>query len=171
MILPYDGSVPKIAADVFVAEGAVVIGNVTIGSGSSIWFGTVVRGDVESITIGARTNIQDNSVCHCETGLWPLKIGDEVTIGHRAIIHGCTIENRALIGMGAIVMNGAVVGAESVVGAGAVVTEKMVVPPRHLVLGMPAKIARKLNPEEVGLLQFSAAHYYELAQSYLKEGR
>ena len=138
---------PKIHDSVFVADGARVIGDVTIKKGSSIWYNTVARADINKIIIGERSNVQDNSVIHLENDQGVI-IGNDVTIGHNAIIHGCTIEDGALIGMGSIIMNGAVVGKGAVIGAGAVVKENMIVEPYQLVVGVPAKAVKKL-PETI----------------------
>ena len=134
---------PQIHDSVFIADGARVIGNVTLKKSSSIWYNTVARADINKIIIGERSNVQDNSVIHLENDQGVI-IGDDVTIGHNAIIHGCTIENGALIGMGSIIMNGAVVGKGAVVGAGAVVKENMIVEPYELVVGIPGKVVKKL---------------------------
>ncbi len=160
------GHSPVCGEDVFIAPGAYVIGRVRVGACSSVWFNTVVRADVNTVDIGARVNVQDLSVIHVSAD-FPTKIGDEVTIGHRAIVHGCTIGDRALIGMGAVVMDGAVVGDEAIVGAGALVSPGMVVPPRTLVLGTPARVKRQLTDEEVASLAVSAAKYVKAAAAYM----
>jgi carbonic anhydrase/acetyltransferase-like protein (isoleucine patch superfamily) len=143
-----------------------VIGDCVIGSESVVLFGAVVRGDLLPIRIGCRTNIQDGAVIHTSTGLTPTVIGDGVTVGHRAVVHGCTVENDALIGMGAIVLDGAVVGAESIVGANALVTKGTKIPPRSLVLGSPARIIRVLTDAEVNENRISAAHYVQKGIEY-----
>src|SRR5512139_2804920 len=120
-VLPYDGKAPRVAASAFLAPGSVVVGDVEIGEGSSVWFGTVVRGDVNHVRIGARTNLQDLTVVHVTSGAHPTVIGDDVTVGHRAVLHGCTVRDRCLVGIGAIVLDGAVVESESMIGAGALV--------------------------------------------------
>jgi carbonic anhydrase/acetyltransferase-like protein (isoleucine patch superfamily) len=145
IVEPYKGKKPELAPDVFVAQGAVIIGDVTIGAGSSIWYNTVVRGDVGSVTIGKNTNIQDLCLLHMNTGMSDVIVGDGVTVGHRVVLHGCTIEDRCLIGMGSVILDNAVVGAGSVVASGAVVTERTVVPPNSLVAGMPAKVKKALG--------------------------
>ena len=134
LVEPFKGKKPQLAPDVFVAPGAVVIGDVTIGEGSSIWYNTVVRGDVGRVTIGKNTNIQDLCMLHMTTDVSDLIIGDEVTVGHRVILHGCTIEDRCLIGMGAVILDNAVIGRGSVVASGAVVTEEAVIPPNSLLI-------------------------------------
>ena len=163
MIVPFEGVTPTLAANVFVAPGAVIVGDVVIGDASSVWYTTVVRGDVMPIRIGARVNIQDGSVIHVTSRTSPTHIGDDVTIGHRAIIHGCTIERGALIGMGAIILDNAVIGEGSLVGAGAIVTSGTIVPPGSLVIGAPARVKRPLTDEERAGLLASAAGYVQNA--------
>lgn len=159
----------EIASNAFIAANATVLGDVHIGAEASVWFGTVIRGDTEEIRIGARSNIQDNSVLHADPG-FPCIIGENVTVGHRAIIHGAVVKDRVLIGMGAIVMNGAVIGEDSIIGAGALIREGFVVPPGSLVLGMPGKVARALEQHQKDMLLLSAAHYVESGQAYLSAG-
>lgn len=158
-IRPYKNILPKIDPTAFVDESAQVIGDVTIGAESSVWPLVVIRGDVNVITIGARTNIQDGSVLHVTRKTHPLVIGDDITIGHATIIHGCTLENFSFIGMGATVMDGAVVGEFAMVGAGALVTQNKVIPPRTLAVGAPAKPVRDLTDEEVERIKKSAVNY------------
>lgn len=158
MIVPFQGKTPRIAADVFVAPTAVIIGDVEIGEGSSVWFGVVIRGDVEAIRIGRRTNIQENVVIHADPGV-PTTVGDEVTVGHGAIVHGCRVASRAQIGMGAVVLNGASVGSGTLIGAGAVVPEGAEIPPGAVALGVPAKVRRESTQEERQGLLASAEHY------------
>ncbi len=158
-VAAYEGRQPRIAASAFLAEGSVVVGDVELGEASSLWFGTVVRGDVNRVRIGARTNVQDLSVVHVTSRTHPTVIGDDVTVGHRAVLHGCTIHDRCLVGIGAIVLDGAVVGPDAMVGAGALVPPGMVVPPGTLVLGAPAKVKRPLTPDEIAFLRTSAANY------------
>lgn len=162
----YQGHTPQIARDVFIAPGAQVIGQVEIAEGSSLWFNTVVRGDVNYIKIGARTNIQDLCMIHVDSGGWPCQLGDDVTVGHRVIIHGCEISHRVLVGMGSVVMNGAKIGEDSIVGAGSLVTENTIIPPRSLALGSPCKVKRDLTEQEIQRIKLSALHYAELARSY-----
>lgn len=157
--------VPVIADDAFVAPGATVIGDVQLGARSSVWFGAVLRGDVERLTIGRSTNIQDNCVLHSDPGA-PLVLGDDVTVGHMAVLHGCHVGDAALIGIGAIVMNRARIGARSIVGAGALVTEGKEFPEGVLIMGSPAKVARSLTEEELARLPESARRYAERAQLY-----
>jgi carbonic anhydrase/acetyltransferase-like protein (isoleucine patch superfamily) len=144
----------------FVAEDALVIGRVTLGEDSSTWFGAVLRGDNERIYIGAGTNIQEHSVLHTDPG-YPLIIADGCTIGHRAMLHGCTIGENSLIGIGAIVLNGAVIGKNSLVGAGALITEGKIFPDGSLIIGSPARVARSLDEQAIQALRLSAQHYVE----------
>jgi carbonic anhydrase/acetyltransferase-like protein (isoleucine patch superfamily) len=159
---------PQIDPKVFIAPGAFVIGNVVIGESSSVWFNSVIRGDVNWIKIGKRTNIQDLSVVHVDSGGWPTEIGDDVTIGHRVIIHGCTIADRALIGMGSVLMNGSKIGEDSIIGAGSLVTESTIIPPRTLAHGSPCRAKRALTDQEVDFIKLSALHYAEEAAIYIQ---
>jgi carbonic anhydrase/acetyltransferase-like protein (isoleucine patch superfamily) len=172
IIRKFGGISPKIDSSAFVAETAVVVGDVVIGRESSIWYGSVVRGDVNYIRIGDRTNIQDGAVIHVsKTGFdGPTVIGDEVTVGHAAVIHGCTIERGALIGMNATVLDGAVVGEFSLVAAGSLVTPGTVIPPRSMVMGAPARVKRPLTDAEVDDLEGFWKAYVELLPGYLNEG-
>jgi carbonic anhydrase/acetyltransferase-like protein (isoleucine patch superfamily) len=147
------------------APDAVVVGAVSLGSDVSIWYGTVLRADCDRITIGAGSNVQDNSVLHTDPGLH-LEIGAGCTIGHRALLHGCRIEDGVLVGMGAIVMNRAVVGAGSIIGAGALVPEGSVIPPRSLVLGAPGRVRRETTEDEVAFIGLNAEHYVRLAREH-----
>lgn len=165
-IIPYKSIVPRLHPSVFVAEGARIIGDVEIGKDSSVWFNTVIRGDVNYIRIGERTNIQDNSVIHVTHQKYPTIIGSNVTIGHNAVIHACTIYDYCLIGMGAVVLDDAKVGPTSIVAAGAVVTMRMVVPEGVLVAGIPARVVRELTPEEKKSLVQSAQNYVEYVSTY-----
>ena len=162
-----DGINPVIEdiAEIWVAESAEIIGKVTLKSKSSIWFGSVLRGDNEMITVGESTNIQDMTVVHTDAGI-DVSIGKNCTIGHRAILHGCSIGNTSLIGMGAIIMNHAEIGEESIVGAGAVVTQGKQFPSRSLLLGNPARFVRKVSDEEVENIKKSAAHYHANARRF-----
>jgi len=169
-VAPFRGISPRLHASVLVMEGGRVIGDVEIGEGSSIWPGAVVRGDVFHVRIGARTNLQDGVVVHVTTDRHATLIGDDVTVGHRAVLHGCTVKERCLIGIGAIILDGAVVGPDAMVGAGALVTPGAVVPPGTLALGAPARVQRQLTEEERTGLRESAAHYVELAARYRAEG-
>ncbi len=165
-LLDFQNTSPQIEKNVFIAPGAYVIGNVEIGEESSIWFNTVVRGDVNWIKIGKRTNIQDLSMVHVDSGAWPCQIGDDVTAGHRVIIHGCEIADRVLIGMGSVLMNGSKIGEDSMIGAGSLVTENAVIPPRTLALGSPCKVKRDLTEKEIQMIKLSALHYAALATKY-----
>jgi carbonic anhydrase/acetyltransferase-like protein (isoleucine patch superfamily) len=149
---------PTVPASAWVAPNATVVGRVSLGEQSSVWFGAVLRGDSDTLTLGARVNVQDNAVLHADTG-FPLVIEDDVTIGHQAMVHGCHVEAGCLIGIQAVVLNGARIGAGSLVGAGALVTEGKVFPPRSLIVGSPAKLLRELSEEESARLMQSAAHY------------
>jgi carbonic anhydrase/acetyltransferase-like protein (isoleucine patch superfamily) len=151
---------------VFLARGAVVLGDVTIGEESSVWFQAVIRGDVEVIRVGRRTNIQDGAILHADPG-FPCTVGDDVTVGHGAIVHGATLGNRVLIGMRAVVMNGAEIGDESVIGVGAVVTEGTKVPAGSVVLGLPGKIVRQVTPDDIARIRHAAKHYVAAARQYL----
>lgn len=166
MIIEYAGIAPQLHETVFVADGAVILGDVHVGKDSSIWFNTVIRGDVHEIRIGERTNIQDLSMLHVKYNTNPLIIGNGVTIGHCVMLHGCTIEDFALIGMNATILDGAIIGHHSMVAAGAVVREGFVVPPRTLVAGVPAKIIRELSDDECTHLEQSAQNYIDYVASY-----
>lgn len=168
-IFAYGEKRPLIAASAFLAEGSVVTGDVEIGEDSSLWFGTVVRGDVNHVRIGARTNLQDLTVVHVTAGKHPTTIGDDVTVGHRAVLHGCTVKDRCLVGIGAVVMDGAVVGPDAMVGAGSLVPPRMVVPPGKLALGSPARVLRDLTAEELASLRDSAVRYVKYAATYRGE--
>jgi carbonic anhydrase/acetyltransferase-like protein (isoleucine patch superfamily) len=154
-----------IAPSVFIAPNATLLGRITIGADASVWFGVVIRADTAPVTIGRATNIQDNSVIHVDAGK-PVTLGDQVTVGHRAIVHGATVEARVVIGMGAIVLNDAVIGTESIIGAGAVVTERAVIPPRSLVLGVPGKVVRPVTEKELAYIARAAAAYVEYGRHY-----
>ena len=167
-VRPYQGRWPKIDASAWLAPGAVVVGDVEIGPDCSIWYGVVVRGDVHFIRIGPRTNIQDQAVLHVTAGRFATEVGAEVTIGHRAVVHGCRVEDAALIGIGAVVLDGARVGEGALVGAGAVVTPGTVVPPRTLVLGAPARPVRELDAEEQGLQRERTLTYIETARNHAR---
>jgi carbonic anhydrase/acetyltransferase-like protein (isoleucine patch superfamily) len=167
---PYRGALPRLGRDVFVADSARLIGDVVVGDASSVWYGTVVRGDVFPIRIGARVNLQDLTVVHVTAGRFGTTLGDDVTVGHRAILHGCTVHAGALIGMGAIVMDGAVIGEEALVAAGALVTPGAVIPPRTLAVGSPARARRPLTDEELQEIRERSHHYAALAGDYLAVG-
>ena len=164
-IYELNGVAPSLADTAWVADSAQVIGNVVLGDQASVWFGTVVRGDMERITIGAGSNIQDTSVLHADTGQ-PLVIGARVTVGHQAVLHGCTVGDESLIGFGAIVLHGAKIGKNCLVGAGALVTEGKEFPDGSMIVGAPAKVVRQLTPEQIELLRHSAQHYIDNAQRF-----
>jgi len=174
MIIPYAKITPKIEKNVFVAPSADVIGDVKIGENSSIWFGAVIRGDVNSIHIGKNTSIQDLSMVHVthytkedRSDGHSTYIGDNVTVGHRVMLHGCVIGNACLIGMSATILDGAIIGQESLVGAGSLVTQNKIFPPRSLIMGSPAKVIRELSDKEVESLYLSANNYVKFKDSYL----
>ena len=164
-IYEIDGLVPQIADSAWVADNAQVMGDVVLGAEVGIWFGVVIRGDTDRIRIGARTNIQDLSVLHADLGK-PLTIGSGVTVGHKAMLHGCTIGDDSLIGIGAVVLNGAVIGKGCLVGAGALVTEGKEFPDGSMIIGSPAKVVRQLSPEQIQGLCRSADHYVANAQRF-----
>ena len=173
MIYKFKNTTPKLGKNTWIAHSADVIGDVSCGEDCSVWFGSVIRGDVHYIKIGDRTNIQDLSMVHVthykkddKSDGNPTIIGDDVTIGHRVMLHGCTIENACLIGMSATILDGAVIGKESVVGAGALVTKNKVFPPRSLIVGSPAKVVRELSDDEVKELYASAKRYVEFKRDY-----
>ena len=159
---------PQLAASAWVADSAQVIGDVRLEADVSIWFNTVLRGDNDPITIGSGSNIQDGSVLHTDNGV-PLTIGRHVTVGHQVMLHGCTIGDESLIGIGAVVLNGAVIGRHCLVGAGALVTEGKTFPDGSLIIGSPARVARQLTPEQIEALRRSAQHYIENARRYREQ--
>ncbi len=165
MLMPFRGASPACHPTVFVAGDASVIGNVEIGEDSSVWFGTVIRGDINGIRIGKRTNVQDNCTIHV-TMNYEVTVGDSVTFGHGVTAHGCVIEDFCLLGIGSIVLDGAVIGRGSVIGAGAVVPPGTVVPPHSLVLGVPGKVVKTLAPESAVANRITADHYVEYARMY-----
>jgi carbonic anhydrase/acetyltransferase-like protein (isoleucine patch superfamily) len=168
-IRAYRGKFPQIAASAYIDPASVIIGDVVIGDDASVWPMCVVRGDVHYIRIGNRTNIQDGCVLHVMKDQYPLVLGDEVTVGHAVTLHGCTIESRALVGMGAIVLNGAVVGTGSIIAAGTLVTERSVIPPGSLVLGSPGTVKRPLNEKELASINQYAIRYAGYREIYRKE--
>jgi gamma-carbonic anhydrase len=168
MIRPFRGVRPTIASTAYVDESAQVIGDVVIGDESSVWMNAVVRGDVNTIRIGRRTNIQDGTIVHVmREPSHPTVVGDEVTVGHGVILHGCTVADRCLIGMGAVLLNGSSVGADCIVAAGTLLTEGVIVPPRSLVMGSPGKVRRALTDDEVAFVRDSAANYVGYRLDYL----
>ncbi|NOZ02179.1 MAG: gamma carbonic anhydrase family protein [Deltaproteobacteria bacterium] len=166
MIREYKGALPRIHADAVILDQVVITGDVEIGADSSVWFGAVIRGDVGAVRIGRRTNIQDLCVLHETLSRTSCIIGDEVTVGHRAVIHGAVLKNRCLVGMGAIVMDEAIVGENCIVGAASLVPEGMVIPDGHLALGVPARVIRPLSDVEIESLAISAEHYVQYAKEY-----
>ena len=169
-IYSLDGLAPEIATDAWVAPDANVIGNVVIKSAASIWFCSTIRGDNETITVGAGSNVQENCVLHTDMG-FPLTIGVGCTIGHKAMLHGCTIGNNSLVGMGATVLNGAVIGDNCLIGAGALIPEGKVIPDGSLVMGMPGKVVRDLTEDQVEGLRKSALGYQANAQRFASDLR
>lgn len=163
----FNSIVPTVHDSAFIAENAFVIGDVEIGEDSSVWFGSVVRGDVNYIRIGARTNIQDNTIIHVNTGTHPTILEDEITVGHRVTLHGCYVESNCLVGIGSIVLDGARIGRGSLVAAGSLVTPNTQIPPRSLVMGAPARVKRELTDEETANISRNWQHYVELKNEYL----
>jgi len=167
MLRPYRGILPRIHPTAFIDDSAQVIGDVEIGEQSSVWMGVVIRGDVNRIRVGNRSNIQDGTIVHVMKDTHPTFIADDVTIGHGAVVHGCTIENRCLIGMGAILLNGVTVGSGSIIAAGALLPEGMQVPPRSLVMGSPGKVRRTLSDEDLDEIQMYADRYVAYRLDYM----
>jgi carbonic anhydrase/acetyltransferase-like protein (isoleucine patch superfamily) len=162
-----DGMAPQVAASAWVADNAQVVGDVVLGDESSVWFGATLRGDTETITVGRGSNIQDGSVLHADVG-FPMTLGENVTVGHQVMLHGCTIGEGSLIGIGAVVLNGAKIGKHCLVGAGALVTEGKEFPDGSMILGSPARVAKSLTPEQIEGLRMSAKHYTDNAARYRK---
>jgi carbonic anhydrase/acetyltransferase-like protein (isoleucine patch superfamily) len=171
MIRTFQGIKPMVPKSCFVEETAVVIGDVVMGEDCSVWFNAVIRGDVNYIRIGNRTNVQDLCMLHVTHDTHPLLIGSDVTIGHHVVLHGCTIQDRVLVGMGAIIMDAAVIGEDSVVGAGALVVEGTIVPPKSLILGSPAKVKRQVTVKELAWVKESAENYVRYAGQYMSDSR
>ena len=168
MILSLGGRTPRIAAGAYIASSADVIGDVEIGENSSIWFQCVLRGDIDPIRIGENSNIQDGTIVHTIAGS-PVVVGDWVAVGHRVVLHGCTVASHCLIGMGAVLLNGVRVGEGSIVAAGALVAEGTVIPPRSLYMGIPAKLRRELQPSEQTFIDMHSVHYLQYKNQYLAE--
>jgi gamma-carbonic anhydrase len=166
MIRSFSGKTPTIHGTAFVTDDAIVIGDVEVGEEASIWFGSIVRGDVNYIRIGARTNIQDSTVIHVSSKDHPTVLEDNITVGHRVTLHGCYVESGSLIGIGSIILDGAHIGRNSLVAAGSLVTPGTVIPPESLVMGAPAKVKRPLTPEELAGLEKSWKNYVELSRLY-----
>lgn len=167
MIITLEDKAPMFEGRHYVAPGAILIGDVRLAADTSVWFNAVIRADNAPITIGEGSNVQDGAVLHVDEG-FPMKIGRRVTIGHMAMLHGCTVENGCLIGIGAVVLNGAVIGENSLIGAKALVTEGMIVPPGSLVLGSPGKVARTMSGEQIVGMQAGAQHYIDKIDGYRK---
>lgn len=165
MIINFNDNKPQIHKTSFIAANATIIGSVNIGENSSVWFNAVLRGDANRIVIGKNSNVQDNCVIHMDSEDEVI-IGDNVTIGHGAIIHGCTIEDNCLIGMGAIILNGAIIKKNSIIGAGALVTQNKIIPENSMAMGAPAKVIRELTKEEILNIEESSKHYVELSKNY-----
>lgn len=168
-ILEYDGKKPQIGPEVFIAPGAAIIGDVVIGEGASIWFGAVIRGDFGRIHIGRGSSVQDNTVIHVTLGNETV-LGEEVTVGHGAILHGCRIGRGAIIGMRSVLQDFCEIGEEAMIAAGSVVTNEMIVPARHLAAGVPAKVKKEISGRSLAWVASSAQSYRELARSYLRQG-
>ncbi|MBO6936859.1 MAG: gamma carbonic anhydrase family protein [Deltaproteobacteria bacterium] len=166
MLLPYGEHEPQIAADVYIAPGAAIIGDVALGAESSVWFNTTIRGDVQPIRIGARTSIQDNSVIHATDGWAPTLVGEDCVVGHGVILHGCTLGNRVLVGMGTIILDAAKIGDDVLIGAGSLVTARTEIPSGTLVMGRPAKVKRELTDAERESIQLGAVHYVQKTHAY-----
>lgn len=169
MIKDFNGKTPKLCKDVFIAENASMIGDVQLAEEVSVWYGAVLRGDINSIQIGRRSNVQDNATIHVGEK-YPVKIGSMVTVGHNAVVHGCTIGDNVLIGIGAVILNGACIESDVIVAAGAVVTEGQRIKGRSLVMGIPAKVIRVLTPEEILVIKKNADAYCLLAEQEIKTG-
>ncbi len=166
MIKELKSTKPNIHKNSFVAENAAVIGDVNIGEGTSIWYNAVLRGDIENITIGKYSNVQDNCTVHTETNI-PTKLGDYTVVGHNAVVHGCTIGDNCLIGMGAIILNNAKIGDNCIIGAGSLVTEGKEIPPNSLVIGVPGKVVRQVTEEEIEAVKANAIRYNELYKKHI----
>lgn len=169
MVRPYRGVAPRIAQSAYIDPSAQIIGDVVIGERSSVWLNVSIRGDVNYIRVGNETSIQDNTVLHVDHDVYPCLIGNRVTVGHRAVLHGCQVEDGALIGIGAVILNGAKIGAGAVVAAGALVPEGMDVPANTMVMGMPAKVRREVTPEEQERFRKNCANYVKITAIYKEE--
>jgi carbonic anhydrase/acetyltransferase-like protein (isoleucine patch superfamily) len=165
MLYPYNGKMPKVDETVFIAPGAHIIGDVTIGKESTVWFNAVLRGDEAPIIIGERCSIQDNSTCHLYEGA-PLVVEDEVTVGHNVILHGCTIRKRSIIGMGSTILDGAEIGEECIIGANTLIPSGKKIPPRSLVVGSPGKVVREITEKDLALIQLSIDTYVQKGKEY-----
>ena len=165
-IFELNGVRPKMGADVFIAPNATVIGDVELGDEASVWFNVVIRGDVFPIRFGARTNIQDGSVVHVTGGFAATTVGDDVTIGHMVLLHGCTVGSRALIGMGSILLDGSSVGDDAILGAGSLLPPRAVIPPRTLAIGRPAKVIRQLTDQDLAMVKEAGSLYVQYARTF-----
>jgi gamma-carbonic anhydrase len=165
-LTPYQGTAPRIHESVFLADGVRILGDVELKEDVSVWFNTVIRGDVNRVSIGEGTNIQDQCCLHVEHDRFPLILKKGITVGHQVTLHGCTIESYCLVGMGAIIMNGVIVGSESIVAAGALIPENTIIPPRSLVLGIPAKVQREIRDSELERLHSSYKRYIQYSRNY-----
>lgn len=170
MILPYQNIFPDIRENVFICDGAKIIGDVVLENDVNVWFNTVIRGDVNYIRVGARTNVQDNTMLHVTFKKYPLEIGEDVTIGHNAVVHGCKVHDRILIGMGAILLDRCKINSDSLIAAGTLIKEGFEVPSGVLVAGVPGKIIRELTEEEIGKIKQSADNYLYYVSEYRKGG-
>lgn len=169
MIISFEGKFPKLDPSVFVAASAYVIGDVEIGAGSSVWFGAVMRGDLKMIRIGEKVSIQDNCVCHADSTRSALIIGNEVTVGHRAVLHGCQIGNQCLIGMGAVILDDVKIGDGCIIGAGSVVAPKTEVPAGTLMVGVPARPSREVTEDDLKIIMSGVEEYFHLSRQYLDQ--
>ncbi len=169
-LIEYNRITPSLGPGCCLFDGASVIGDVVLGDACSVWFNTVIRGDVNQIRIGSKTNIQDLSMIHCTTAKYPTLIGDEVTIGHKAMIHGAIIDQRVLVGMGAIILDNAHIRENTIIGAGSLVLQNSDFPPNVLVVGSPARVKRELRQDEIDMFAWTADHYKHLADNYFEKG-
>ena len=169
MIRTYKGIAPQIASTAFIETSAQIIGDVQIGEHSSVWFNCVIRGDVHYIRVGHSTNIQDGTIIHVTNGRFPTVIGNHVTIGHGVMVHGCTIKDRSLVGIGSIILDNAVIGEESFIAAGSLVTPGTVIPPRSMVMGSPARVRREVTESEIELINRHWQNYIEYKNNYMAE--
>lgn len=168
-LYPYKSVWPRLSGQVYLAPGARLVGDVTVGHGSSVWFNSVIRGDDAAISIGRYTNIQDGTIIHVQEGGQAARLGDSVTVGHNVVIHGCTVGSNCLIGMGAIILTGAVIGDNCIVGAGALIPEGRNIPAGSLVVGAPGRVIRKITDQQIAEIRESARRYHLKALNYLRE--
>lgn len=168
-IIPYKGIYPKIHQNCFITEGVYIIGDVTIDEGSSVWFGSILRGDVNYIRIGKDVNIQDGTIVHVTNNLYPTIVGDRVVIGHRVVLHGCTIGSNVLIGMGSVIMDGVTIGDNCIIAAGTLLTQRTEIPSRSLVMGWPGKVIKEVDEEMLKKVSFGIENYKKTISEYRKE--